>query len=74
MTKTEFIDTGRTLFGEDWEAPMANLLAVSDRNIRRFKAGERAVPALVAAALIALMAARRTPRRGYRPQEVGVRE
>ena len=45
MTDLELLSAaGQALYGDRWQTPMARLLGVSDRTVRRWVAGQRPVP------------------------------
>lgn len=59
MTVPEFRALGALLWGSHWQTPMAQALGVNARTVRRWAAGDRAIPGPAIAALKALEAARR---------------
>jgi hypothetical protein len=48
MTPAELADIGRALYGERWQSALARAIAVSDRTMRYWAAGERPIPEGVA--------------------------
>lgn len=59
MTVAEFRALGALLWGSQWQSAMARALGVDPRTVRRWAAGDRAIPGPAIAALRALEAARR---------------
>lgn len=59
MTTAEFRALGTLLWGAQWQSAMARALGVNARTVRRWAAGDRAIPGPAIAALKALEAARR---------------
>lgn len=51
MTPKQLEAAGRELYGEQWQTPLADALGVSDRTVRRWLAGDRAIPDGLAAEL-----------------------
>ena len=51
MTKEEFRDAGKTLFGWGWRTRMARALQVDVSSVRRWADGQVAVPGPVEAAI-----------------------
>ena len=45
-----------SLWGEDWIAPLSEVLKVSRRTVERWKAGTHPIPALIEGDLVALVA------------------
>src|SRR5487761_1790015 len=56
MTPAELAKIGRALYGERWQTPLARMLSIADRSVRRWLAGESAVPAGVADEIEELLA------------------
>lgn len=54
MTPKQLEKAGRDLYGEQWQTALARRIGVDDRTVRRWFAGDRAIPAPVAH-LIALI-------------------
>jgi len=52
------IATGRALYGDRWQSPLARDLGVSDRTVRRWGAGTSPVPRGVYADLLRLVVER----------------
>lgn len=44
MTRDDLIAAGEALFGPRWQSDVARLLAVDDRRVRAWLAGERPIP------------------------------
>lgn len=53
MTPAQLATIGRALYGPEWQTPLADALGVADRTVRRWVAGDSAIPDGVAAALTA---------------------
>lgn len=49
---------GRALFGDQWQRALARALGVGDREMRRWKAGQRSLPLNLDIRLLNLMGAR----------------
>lgn len=60
MTPTDLRRIGEALYGERWQTPLANALGVADRTVRRWVAGDSAIPDGVRDDLAALLANRAT--------------
>jgi len=58
MTPDDLATAGRALYGDRWQTSLARDLHVSDRTMRRWLAGEFAIPAAVAAELRAVLIGR----------------
>lgn len=59
MTTAEFRTLGASLWGSQWQSAMARALGVNARTVRRWAAGDYAVPGPVQIALRALQGAKR---------------
>lgn len=44
MTRSELTAIGRLLYGPQWQTPLGAVLGVSDRTVRRWVAGDYAIP------------------------------
>jgi hypothetical protein len=44
MTASELREAGMELFGEHWQQPLAALLRVNPRTLRRWSSGQNAIP------------------------------
>lgn len=58
MTVADFRALGASLWGSQWQTAMSKALGVNPRTVRRWAAGDRAIPGPAIAALRALEAAR----------------
>jgi len=45
MTKEELQHRAAALYGTDWQTPLARRVCVDARTVRRWKAGDREIPA-----------------------------
>jgi DNA-binding transcriptional regulator YiaG len=59
MTPGQLSAAGQSLYGAQWQTALARRLGVDDRTVRRWLAGDRAIP-LIAERLIELL--RRYPK------------
>lgn len=48
MTPSQLERAGRTLYGDNWQTPLALALGVSDRSMRRWASGSHPIPATLA--------------------------
>jgi DNA-binding transcriptional regulator YiaG len=55
MTPKQLTETGRVLYGEQWQTALARRIGVDARTVRKWAAGDRAIPQPVAE-LLALLA------------------
>lgn len=65
MDLATLVDLARTIYGEDWQRPLARALgplhpdgardAIDDRLVRRWAAGERPIPEWVGPALVHIL-------------------
>ena len=53
-----FTNTGRALYGDKWQTPLAVDLGVADRTVRRWIAGDQPVPDGVATDLLRIVTER----------------
>ncbi len=44
LTPADLDRRGRAIYGEDWQSALARRLRVDARTVRRWKAGDRAIP------------------------------
>ena len=44
LTPEDLDRRGRAVYGEDWQSALARRLRVDPRTVRRWKAGDRAIP------------------------------
>ena len=51
MTRAELEQRATALYGEQWQSPLARRVRVDARTMRRWKAGDRAIPEWVGAFL-----------------------
>jgi hypothetical protein len=58
LTPADLRRIGEALYGERWQTPLAGDLDVSDRTIRRWLDGSRAIPESLPGELARLIAAR----------------
>lgn len=65
MDREQLIRAGRLLYGERWQTPLAADLNIGDRRVRAWLAGERPIPAGIAADLRKLVEARAAECRAY---------
>lgn len=54
MTPETLIAYGEAIFGSRWQTELARKLRVSDRTMRRWKAGKHEIPENVATEIVAL--------------------
>lgn len=59
MTPTELSRVGEALFGARWQTEMALAVGVADRTVRRWAAGDTAVPSAIVPKLVAALKRRR---------------
>jgi hypothetical protein len=59
MNRDLFVRAGRALYGDRWQTQLAQALGVADRTVRRWAAGEQAVPDGAAADIYTLVVERR---------------
>lgn len=62
MTPNLLRRVGEALFGERWQSSLARDLAVSDRTMRRWAAGDVPIPHAVAVDLVAVLVSREAER------------
>jgi hypothetical protein len=55
MSSAEVAESGRALFGDRWQTPLARALKVSDRTLRRWLADQAVVPVGVEGEIQALL-------------------
>jgi hypothetical protein len=65
VTPKELKRAGEILYGPQWQTPLAQRLRVDDRTVRRWLAGDRAIPGPAETA-IELLLESRSQRRGWR--------
>lgn len=47
MDRSLMAEVGHALYGDNWQSPLSRLIGVSDRTMRRWAAGDTAIPAAV---------------------------
>lgn len=55
MTPRQLSATGQTLYGEQWQTALARRIGVDARTVRKWLAGDRAIPQPVAELLALLV-------------------
>lgn len=58
MTRSDLIEAGQLLFGEEWQSPMARELGVALRTVQRWASGENDPPPGIGAELAPKLVAR----------------
>lgn len=60
MTRDQLRQAGVTMFGEQWQTPLAEALGVSDRTMRRWISGRFPIPPDIRGRIAAAIGARRS--------------